>query len=78
MDVYLHENSKTYRDCEVQNNAQQYSLERRNMGLELERRKTTLYISREEQLLREQLKQMQITRTKNEIAHNMRGMWFCV
>lgn len=66
MDRYLHEGSKLYRDCEVQNNAYQNSLERKNLGLELERRKTTLYLSREEHQLREQLKQMQIAKTKTD------------
>ena len=73
MDVYLHENSKTYRNCEIQNNAHRSTLERRTLGLELERKKTSLYLSREEHQLREQLKQMQITKAKNELAHNARG-----
>ena len=70
MDVYLHENSKTYRNCEIQNNAHRSTLERKTLGLELERKKTSLYLSREEHQLREQLKQMQITKAKNELAHN--------
>ena len=77
MDIYLHENSKHYRDCEVQNNAQQNSLERKTLGLELERRKTTLYLSREEQQLREQLKQMKIAKAKNEVSYTMRGIGPC-
>ena len=74
MDRYLHEGSKLYRDCEVQNNAYQNSLERKNLGLELERRKTTLYLSREENQLREQLKQMQIAKTKTDFM--VKGMIF--
>ena len=73
MDVYLHENSKTYRACEIQNNAHRSSLERKTLGLELERKKTSLYLSREEHQLREQLKQMKMTKAKNELAHNARG-----
>lgn len=70
MDRYNHESSKSYKECEILNNAHQSLLERTTLGLELERKKTTLYLSREEHHLREQLRQMQIAKARNDLAHS--------
>lgn len=73
VDRYLQESCKSYKECEIKNNARRNSLQKRTLGIETERKMANANLSREEKQLREQLKQMQIEKAKNDIMHNMRG-----
>jgi len=73
VDRYIKESLKSYKDCNVKNNARRNSLQRKTLGIESERRLTSSKLSREERQLREQLKQMNIEKAKNHIIHTLRG-----
>lgn len=74
VDRYIKESVKSYRGCNVKNNARRNSLQKKTLGIESERRLTSAKLSREERQLREQLKQMNIEKAKNHIIHNLRGI----
>lgn len=74
VDRYLQESCKSYKECEIKNNARRNSLQKRTLGIETERKMANANLSREEKQLREQLKQMQIEKAKNDIMHNMREL----
>lgn len=73
MDRFLQESCKSYKECEIKNNARRNSLQKRTLGIETERKMANASMSREERQLREQLKQMQIEKAKNDLMHSMRG-----
>ena len=71
---YLKESSKSYKECKAKNSARRNSLQKRTLGIETERKIAAASFNREEKLLREQLKQMNIEKMKISIIHNLRGM----
>lgn len=73
VDRYIKESVKSYKDCNVKNNARRNSLQKKTLGIESERRLASSKLSREERQLREQLKQMNIEKAKNHIIHSLRG-----
>ncbi|KAL4233489.1 hypothetical protein ACF0H5_008170 [Mactra antiquata] len=72
VDRYIKESVKSYKECNVKNHARRNSLQRRTLGIESERRLASAVLSREEKILREQLKQMNIEKAKHHIIHNLR------
>lgn len=79
VDRYIKESLKSYKGCNVKNNARRNSLQKKTLGIESERRILSAKISREERQLREQLKQMNIEKAKNHIIHSLRGtlLFYC-
>lgn len=73
LDRFMKESSRSYKECKVKNSARRNSLMKKTLGIEVERRMATAEMSREEKQLREQLKHMQIERTKTTIISTMRG-----
>ena len=78
----MKESSKSYKECRVKNSARRNSLMKKTLGIEVERKMASVEISREEKQLREQLRQMQIEKTKTAIISTMRGdhlfMYVCM
>ncbi|WAR07037.1 hypothetical protein MAR_017032 [Mya arenaria] len=72
VDRYIRESVKSFKDCNVKNNARRNSLQRRTLGIECERRLASASLSREERQLRQHLRQMNIEKAKNHIIHNLR------
>ncbi|KAK7493001.1 hypothetical protein BaRGS_00015731 [Batillaria attramentaria] len=72
LDRFMKESSRSYKECKVKNSARRNSLMKKTLGIEVERRMATAELSREEKQLREQLKHMQIERTKTTIVSSMR------
>ncbi|KAK3582056.1 hypothetical protein CHS0354_025663 [Potamilus streckersoni] len=73
IDRYLQESSKSYRECQIKNNARRNSLQKRTLGIETERRMASAELDREEKALREQFQSMQIDKMKHAILHHKRA-----
>ena len=64
MDKYIKESCKSYRKATVKNSARRNSLLKTTLGIETERKLVSAQMAREEKLLREQLKSMQLEKCK--------------
>lgn len=73
LDRFMKESRRSYKECKVKNSARRHSLMKKTLGIEVEHKMAAAELSREEKHLREQLKHMQIERTKTTIISSMRG-----
>ena len=73
VDRYIKESCRSFKECNIKNNARRNSLQKKTLGIESERRLASSKISREERQLREHLRQMNVEKAKNNIVHNLRG-----
>lgn len=71
---YLKESVKSYKECSVKNSARRNSLQKKTLGIESERRLANSKLSREERLVKDQLRHMNMEKAKNHLVHNLRGM----
>ncbi|KAL5010486.1 hypothetical protein ScPMuIL_012791 [Solemya velum] len=69
---FMKESSRSYQECKVKNAARKTSLQKKERGIETERRLASAQLTREEKQLREQLKQMKIEKMKHSLINNMR------
>ncbi|KAH3706869.1 uncharacterized protein LOC127858600 [Dreissena polymorpha] len=72
VDRYLKESVKSYKQCSVKNTARRNSLQKKTLVIESERRLASSKMTREERLLKEQLRQMNIEKVKNHLVHSLR------
>ncbi|KAH3706877.1 uncharacterized protein LOC127857145 [Dreissena polymorpha] len=72
VDRYLKESVKSYKECSVKNTARRNSLQKKTLGIESERRLASSKMTREERLLKEQLRHLNIEKAKNHLVHNLR------
>lgn len=72
IDRYIQESSKSFKECKIKNYARRSSLQRKTLGIDIERKLASAQLNREEKQLREQLRQMQIDKKKNSMIHDMR------
>lgn len=76
IDRYIQESSRSYKECKIKNYARRSSLQKKTLGIDIERKLVSAQLNREEKQLREQLRQMQIDKKKNSMIHDMRGRVF--
>ncbi|XP_070188642.1 uncharacterized protein [Littorina saxatilis] len=72
LDRFMKESRRSYNECKVKNSARRNSLMKKTHGIEVEHKMAAAELSREQRHLREQLKHMQIERTKTAIISSMR------
>ncbi|KAH3706878.1 uncharacterized protein LOC127857144 isoform X2 [Dreissena polymorpha] len=69
---YLKESVKSYKECSVKNSARRNSLQKKTLGIESERRLANSKLSREERLVKDQLRHMNMEKAKNHLVNNIR------
>ncbi|XP_052249496.1 uncharacterized protein LOC127857148 [Dreissena polymorpha] len=69
---YLKESVKSYKECSVKNSARRNSLQKKTLGIESERRLANSKLSREERLVKDQLRHMNMEKAKNHLVNNLR------
>ncbi|KAL8599349.1 hypothetical protein ACOMHN_008064 [Nucella lapillus] len=69
MDRFLKESSRSYRECRAKNSARRNSLQKKTLGIEVQRKMAAAQLSREERQL-----QAQLSREERQLQAQLKGM----